>query len=129
MISSVIEVILMSICSAVMPRSVPATLKSMRRMVLVMRMSDSTAKARLFIGPSRCRRPERQRTPASINASEAPHTDAIDDEPFDSVIRTRHGSFGGSNGRTAPVPWPISRRLGTPRRPRQSNRAENYNAA
>jgi hypothetical protein len=25
-------------------------------------------------------------TPASINASEAPHTDAIDDEPFDSVI-------------------------------------------
>jgi hypothetical protein len=25
-------------------------------------------------------------TPASIKASEAPHTDAIDDEPFDSVI-------------------------------------------
>ena len=25
-------------------------------------------------------------TPASINASEVPHTDAIDDEPFDSVI-------------------------------------------
>ena len=25
-------------------------------------------------------------TPASISASEAPHTEAIDDEPFDSVI-------------------------------------------
>src|SRR5204863_10038832 len=65
-------------------------------------------------------------TPASINASEAPHTEAIDDEPFDSVIsetiRIVYGklSFGGSNGRTArqeSLPWPISRRPGDPKRP------------
>ena len=45
MISGVIEVILMSICSAVMPTSVPATLKSMSpRWSSSPRMSDSTAK-------------------------------------------------------------------------------------
>ena len=89
MISLVIPWILMSICSAVTPRSVPATLKSMSpRWSSSPRMSESTAKrlASLmspmaipatwaFIG-----------TPASINARLAPHTEAIDELPFDSVI-------------------------------------------
>src|SRR5580698_3371157 len=65
-------------------------------------------------------------TPASISASEAPQTEAIDDEPFDSVIsettRTVYGNSwcGGSTGwiaRQASLPWPISRRLVPPRRP------------
>src|SRR3954468_19926209 len=65
-------------------------------------------------------------TPASISASEAPHTEAIEDEPFDSVIsettRIVYGklSFVGSSGRTAhqaSLPWPISRRPGDPMRP------------
>ena len=89
MISSVIEVILMSICSAVMPRSVPATLKSMSpRWSSSPRMSDSTAKpSGSLISPIAMPATGRgSGTPASISASEAPHTDAIDDEPFDSVI-------------------------------------------
>src|ERR1700728_1719632 len=65
-------------------------------------------------------------TPASISDSEAPHTEAIDDEPLDSVIsettRIVYGklSFVGSIGRTerqASLPWPISRRPGEPMRP------------
>ena len=43
-------------------------------------------------------------TPASINASEVPHTEAIEDEPFDSVIsdttRTTYGN-SSSEGITA----------------------------
>ena len=65
-------------------------------------------------------------TPASISASEAPQTEAIDEEPFDSVIsettRIVYGksSFFGSTGwiaRQASLPWPISRRLVPPMRP------------
>ena len=65
-------------------------------------------------------------TPASISASEAPHTLAIEDEPFDSVIsetmRIVYGNscFSGSTGwiaRQASLPWPISRRLVPPMRP------------
>ncbi len=64
-------------------------------------------------------------TPASISASDAPHTVAIDDEPFDSVISdtTRivygNGSLSGISGRTArqaSLPWPISRRPGARRK-------------
>src|SRR5688572_30566510 len=60
-------------------------------------------------------------TPASISASEEPHTEAIDDEPFDSVIsdtqRTTYGKspFAGITAATprfASLPWPISRRFG-----------------
>ena len=63
-------------------------------------------------------------TPASIKASELPHTDAIDDEPFDSRIsetmRTVYGNeassgITASTARPASAPWPISRRPG-PRR-------------
>src|SRR5215472_7526299 len=65
-------------------------------------------------------------TPASISASEAPQTEAIDEDPFDSVIsdttRIVYGklSFGGSKGRIArqaSLPCPTSRRLGEPSRP------------
>ena len=89
MISSVMPAILMSIWSEVMPCSVPATLKSMSpRWSSSPRMSERTAKR----SPSRMRpiampaTGRRSGTPASISASEAPQTVAIDDEPFDSVI-------------------------------------------
>src|SRR6476620_2205903 len=60
-------------------------------------------------------------TPASISASEVPHTVAIEDEPFDSVIsettRVVYGNslWSGSAGwiaRQGSLPWPISRRRG-----------------
>ena len=65
-------------------------------------------------------------TPASISASEEPQTDAIDEEPLDSVIsettRTVYGKASipgiiASTPRLARRPWPISRRLGAPKRP------------
>ena len=65
-------------------------------------------------------------TPASISARLAPHTDAIDELPFDSVISetTRieyaNSSAVGStaiSARLASRPWPISRRFGEPTRP------------
>ena len=64
--------------------------------------------------------------PASIIASEEPHTEAIDEEPFDSVIsdtqRITYGNFSmpgitASTPRLARRPWPISRRLGPIMRP------------
>ena len=89
MISLVMPWILMSICRAVTPAVVPATLKSMSpRWSSSPRMSVSTAK-RL---PSLIRPMAMPATwffsgtPASIMASEPPHTEAIDDEPLDSVI-------------------------------------------
>ena len=51
-------------------------------------MSDSTAKPSVLLDQPH-RDPATGRgsgTPASISASEAPHTVAIEDEPFDSVI-------------------------------------------
>ncbi len=63
-------------------------------------------------------------TPASISASVAPQTVAIEEEPFDSrmsdTMRIVYGklSSGGSisrSDRSARAPWPISRRPG-PRR-------------
>ena len=60
-------------------------------------------------------------TPQSKSAIVPPHTDAIDDDPFDSVIsltmRIVYGkvSCGGSMrriARSASAPWPISRRPG-----------------
>ena len=64
-------------------------------------------------------------TPASISASEPPHTEAIEDEPLLSVIsdtmRIVYGNFSllgsiGRNARQASLPWPISRRPGEPMR-------------
>src|SRR5215467_7699092 len=58
-------------------------------------------------------------SPASISASDAPQTDAIDEEPLDSrmsdTTRIVYGnsSLGGriaSTGRSARAPWPMWRR-------------------
>src|SRR3954469_20097842 len=91
-------------------------------------MSDRTA----YLSPSRMRPIAIPATgffigtPASISASEVPHTVAIEDEPFDSVIsettRIVYGKscLAGSTGRIArhaSLPGPISRRPGEPRRP------------
>src|SRR2546423_3082786 len=60
-------------------------------------------------------------TPASMSDIDAPHTDAIDDEPFDSrmseTMRIVYGKLvsagiTGSTARSASAPWPISRRPG-----------------
>src|SRR6478672_9771317 len=65
-------------------------------------------------------------TPASIIARDDPHTDAIDEEPFDSVIsETTRSTYGNASivgltactPRLARRPCPISRRLGAPKRP------------
>ena len=65
-------------------------------------------------------------TPASMSDSELPHTDAIEDEPLDSKMsettRTVYGKSSiegitGTSARSASAPWPMSRRLGPPRRP------------
>ena len=62
-------------------------------------------------------------TPASMRDSEAPQTEAIDEEPFDSRIsetmRMTYGNFSMSGiiaaiPRRARLPWPISRRFGDP---------------
>jgi hypothetical protein len=126
MISLVMDVILMSICSAVTPSFVPATLKSMSpRWSSSPRMSVSTAKR----SPSFTRPIATPATgaligtPASISASEEPQTDAIELEPFDSRIsltmRSTYGNFAMSGitaamPRRARLPWPISRRFGEP---------------
>src|SRR4249919_2803054 len=60
-------------------------------------------------------------TPASNSESDPPHTDAIDDEPFDSrmseTMRIVYGKLvsagiTGSTARSASAPCPISRRPG-----------------
>jgi hypothetical protein len=89
MISSVMPVILMSICSEVTPSDVPATLKSMSpRWSSSPRMSERTAK----LSPSLIKpmampaTGRRNGTPPSISASDVPQTVAMEEEPFDSVI-------------------------------------------
>src|SRR5450759_3185407 len=65
-------------------------------------------------------------TPASIIASDDPQIEAIDEEPFDSVIsETMRSTYGNDSmlgltactPRLARRPWPISRRLGPTLRP------------
>ncbi len=129
MISLVMPWILMSICRAVTPVVVPATLKSMSpRWSSSPRMSVSTAKRlpsliRPMAMPATC---AFSGTPASISARQPPHTEAIDEEPFDSVIsETTRIEYGNSvrsgstatSARLASRPWPISRRFGEPTRP------------
>src|SRR5438067_1386201 len=82
-----IPLILMSICSAVMPLRVPATLKSMSPSWSSM-PAMSVRMATLF-GSSPLTRPMAtpateafSGTPAAISASEPPHTDAIDARPL-----------------------------------------------
>ena len=85
--SNVTPEILMSICRAVMPFAVPATLKSMSpRWSSTPAMSVST----MYSSPSLISpiaMPATARwigTPASISASEEPHTEAIEEDPLDS---------------------------------------------
>ncbi len=65
-------------------------------------------------------------TPASMSASVEPHTEPIDDEPFDSsVSETRRivygksstGGMTASSARCASAPWPMSRRFGPRMKP------------
>src|ERR671915_1017183 len=65
-------------------------------------------------------------TPASISDSEEPHTEAIEDEPFDSrmsdttrIVYGKSSSDGstGTSARSASAPWPMSRRLGPRMKP------------
>ena len=129
MISAVMPLILMSICSAVTPFAVPATLKSMSpRWSSSPRMSVSTAKR----SPSFTRPIATPATgaligtPASISARLVPQTLAIELEPFDSrtseTTRITYGKDSRSGmtaliPRRARLPWPISRRFGDPMKP------------
>ena len=63
-------------------------------------------------------------TPASMSDRQPPQTDAIDEEPFDSMMsetmRMVYGNLSSAgrtarSARSASAPWPISRRPG-PRR-------------
>ena len=65
-------------------------------------------------------------TPASIRASDEPHTEAIDDEPLDSrmsdttrIVYGKSSVLGttGTSARSASAPWPMSRRLGPRMKP------------
>ena len=89
MISLVMPWILMSICSAVMPAAVPATLKSMSpKWSSSPKMSVNTANLlpsliKPIATPATW---ALMGTPASISAKQPPQTDAMLDEPLDSVI-------------------------------------------
>ena len=88
-ISLVIPCTLISICKAVMPFAVPATLKSISpKWSSSPKISVKTAKRlpskiKPIATPATC---ALTGTPASINAKQPPQTEAIDEEPFDSVI-------------------------------------------
>ena len=65
-------------------------------------------------------------TPASIRPRVEPHTEAIEDEPFDSRIsetsRIVYGNSSavgmtGTRARSASAPWPMSRRFGPRMKP------------
>ena len=66
-------------------------------------------------------------TPASISASVEPHTEPIDDEPFDSSVsettrivygKSAASGITASSARWASAPWPMSRRRGPGHAPR-----------
>ena len=112
MISRLTPVILMSICRAVIPSCVPATLKSMSpRWSSAPWMSVRIS----YSSPSLTRpiaMPETGAvigTPASISASVEPQTEPIDDEPFDSSVsetmRIVYGNVSvvGSTGLERPL--------------------------
>ncbi len=117
-------VILMSIWMPVTPSAVPATLKSMSPMASSSpRMSVRTRKSSpSLISPMAMPATgSLMGTPASIRARDAPHTEAMDEEPLDSMTwETTRMVKGNSSGpgrtgtmdRSARAPWPISRREG-----------------
>ncbi len=64
-------------------------------------------------------------TPASMSASDAPHTVAIEEDPLDSrmsdttrIVYGKSASAGStaSTARSARAPWPMSLREGPPNR-------------
>ena len=119
--------ILMSICSAVTPSRVPATLKSMSPIASSIPWMSVRTAARVSPAPP-VMRPIAMPptgfligTPASISASVLPHTDPIDVDPLlSSTSDTRRSVYGnassggiiGSSARSASAPWPMSRRPG-----------------
>ena len=128
-ISLVIPSILISICKAVIPFSLPATLKSIspkwssspKISVRTANLLPSLIKPIAIPATGAA-----VGTPASIIDRLEPQTDAIELEPFDSVISdTTRKLYGNSSisgmmpmtPRFAKRPWPISRRLGVPTRP------------
>ncbi len=127
--SNVRPVALLSICSAVMPRSVPVTLKSMspRKSSMPWISDRTTVSPSSWIRPMAM--PETGRlmgTPPSMRARQLPQVDAIEEEPLDSMTsETTRMAYGnsfssgrtGSSARSARLPWPISRRFGEPMRP------------
>ena len=65
-------------------------------------------------------------TPASISAIVEPHTEPIEDEPFDSSVsetsrivygKSSSGGTTASSARCASAPWPMSRRFGPRMKP------------
>jgi len=135
MISSVIEVILISICRAVTPLSVPATLKSMSpKMIFVAKNVGENRKAARFLDEAHRNTRNRcwhRKRPHPWGERTNRKRSAIEDEPFDSVTsdttRTVYGNLSaagrtGCMARHANLPWPISRRPGLPRRTRFTNR-------
>ena len=65
-------------------------------------------------------------TPASISASVEPHTDPIDDEPFDSSVsetilivygKSSASGMTASSALCASAPWPMSLRFGPRMKP------------
>ena len=87
--SDVILVILISICNEVIPSFVPATLKSISpRWSSSPKISDKTENSFFsYIKPIAIPATRSMiGTAASISAKDAPHTVAIDEDPFDSVI-------------------------------------------
>ena len=115
MISRVIPSILMSICSAVTPLRVPATLKSMSpRWSSSPMMSERTVKRSpsLTNPMAMPATPAPMGTPASIKDRLVPHTVAIELDPFDSVTsETTRTTYGYSSmfGMTACKPRLASR--------------------
>ena len=116
MISNVTPVILMSICRAVIPSLVPATLKSMSP-----RWSSTPAMSvrMMYSSPSLIRPMAIPATgaligtPASISDSVEPHTEAIELEPLDSrmsdTTRIVYGNSSwlgiiGTSARSASAP-------------------------
>ena len=123
-IDSFIPDIFISICRAVIPDSVPATLKSISpRWSSSPKISVKTANSSpSLISPIAMPATGLERgTPASIKDKEVPHTDAIELEPLDSVIsETTRIVYpkSSTSGNTALIalfakfPWPISRLFG-----------------
>ena len=123
-ISLLMPWILISICIAVMPAAVPATLKSIsprassRPWISVRMVKSSPSFTRPIATPATG---ALMGTPASIRDRVLPQTLPMELEPLDSrTSDTRRRAYGnsssggitGKRARSAKAPWPISRRPG-----------------